>query len=372
MSKHQLTISPSYVQDWTYVEAVREIFQNSLDNQVTEPDNTMYFNYDEETETLVIGNKTSILEVNSLLMGYSSKRDDVNTIGRHGEGYKVALMVLLREGKEITISNYGKKELWETRFINSRKFKGERITEITVKSNFIFKSPPHNNLEFIIKGITVDEYAVLVEKNLNLQTREEGVDFLTTSQGELLLSESEKGKLYVSGLFITDSSELGKGYNFKPSVITLDRDRKLVNDFDLRWEVSKLLQELEDHPIVIELLMSDAKDANFYSSTRSYFPSKPQKVVEEKVLEEFVKEHGSDSIPVHNNEQLRIVQKTGVGTPVLVSKSVSELLDSHYAERKVVLKEPKQLFNEWLEEVESKLSDEEIEDFKILVDKYVK
>lgn len=372
MSKHQLTISPSYVQDWTYVEAIREIFQNALDNQVTEPENTMYFNYDEPTQTLTIGNKTSVLEVNSLLMGYSSKRDDAETIGRHGEGYKVALMVLLREGKEILISNYGKKEVWETRFINSRKFKGERITEITVKSNFIFKSPPHNDLEFIIKGITAEEYAVLVEKNLNLQTREEDVDYISTSQGELLLTEEEKGNLYVSGLFITNEPSISKGYNFRPHIIELDRDRKLVGDFKLRWEVAKLLQEIEDHPIVIDLLLEDSKDAEFYSSTRGYRKTEAQDRVDTKILQRFKEEHGEDSIPVHNNEQLRIVQRTGVGTPVLVSKSVSELLETHYAERKVVLKSPRDMFNEWITEVEHKLSDEEVEDFKILVDKYVK
>lgn len=372
MSKHQLTISPSYVQDWTYVEAVREIFQNALDNQVTEPENTMYFEYNESTETLVVGNKTSILEVNSLLMGYSSKRDDNETIGRHGEGYKVALMVLLREGKQVTISNYGKKEVWETRFINSRKFKGERITEITVNSNFIFKSPPHNNLEFIIKGVTAEEYKVLVEKNLNLQRRKEGVDYLPTSRGELLLSEEEKGNLYVSGLFITHNKQLTKGYNFKPSIIKLDRDRKLVNDFDLRWEIAKLLQDLEDHPTVIDLLLSDSKDAEFYSSTRGYYQTEKQKMVENKILKEFKKEHGEDAIPVHNNEQLRIVSKSGVGTPVLVSKSVSELLEPHYEEQKAVLKSPRELFQEWINQVEHKLSEEEVEDFKILVDKYVK
>ena len=121
MSKHQLTISPTYVQDWTYIEAVRELFQNALDNQVVDKDNIMYFAYNEEAQELIIGNKTSKLEVNSLLMGYSSKRDDEDTIGRHGEGYKVALMVLLREGKTVTIQNYGKKELWSSRLIKSRK-----------------------------------------------------------------------------------------------------------------------------------------------------------------------------------------------------------------------------------------------------------
>lgn len=370
MSKHQLTISPSYVQDWTYVESVREIFQNALDNQVHEPENEMYFNYDEASETLIIGNKTSILEVNSLLMGYSSKRDDDKTIGRHGEGYKVALMVLLREGKEVTISNYGRKEVWETRLINSRKFKGERITEITVKSNFVFKSPPHNNLEFIIKGITPDEYKILIDNNLNLQEREEGKDYLKTSMGELLLSEEEKGNLYVSGLFISNNPHLSQGYNFRPSVITLDRDRKLVNDFNLRWEIGRLLQQLDAHPIVVKLLMSGSKDAEYYSSTRNMY-SQDQKPIETKLREEFIKEHGEDSIPVSTNEELRIVSKAGVGTPVIVSKSVAEVLAPHYEKQKVVLKSSREMFQDWLTEVEHKLSEEEVEDFKILVDKYV-
>lgn len=40
-SKYELTISTNYVPDWTYIEAFRELFQNAIDNEITNPDNKM-------------------------------------------------------------------------------------------------------------------------------------------------------------------------------------------------------------------------------------------------------------------------------------------------------------------------------------------
>lgn len=45
MTKFELTISTNYVPDWTYVEALRELFQNALDQQTENPANKMLFEY---------------------------------------------------------------------------------------------------------------------------------------------------------------------------------------------------------------------------------------------------------------------------------------------------------------------------------------
>lgn len=103
MSKYELTISTGYVPSWTYVEAVRELFQNAIDNERINPDNKMLFEY--KMGKLSICNKTSKLTLDSLLIGNSTKRDDERTIGEHGEGYKIAIMILLREGKNVTVYN---------------------------------------------------------------------------------------------------------------------------------------------------------------------------------------------------------------------------------------------------------------------------
>lgn len=100
ISKYELAISTGYVPDWGIVEAFRELFQNALDNQITNPENTMGWGYDTNTEVLTVSNKTSKLTVDSLLLGSGTKTNDKNTIGKHGEGYKIAFMVLLRNNKK--------------------------------------------------------------------------------------------------------------------------------------------------------------------------------------------------------------------------------------------------------------------------------
>ena len=98
MANYELTVSMGYVPTWTHVDAVREIFQNAKDEETVNPENKMFFDYNEETETLMIGNKTGKLNKSTLLIGISDKRNDNRTIGQHGEGYKIATVVLLREG----------------------------------------------------------------------------------------------------------------------------------------------------------------------------------------------------------------------------------------------------------------------------------
>lgn len=63
----------------------------------------MTFSYDSEAETLKVSNKTSVLKAESLLLGCGTKHDSTNTIGKHGEGYKITFMVLLRSSKRITV-----------------------------------------------------------------------------------------------------------------------------------------------------------------------------------------------------------------------------------------------------------------------------
>lgn len=48
MSKYELSISADYVPTWGVVEGAREFFQNALDEQVADPENKMFFEYDED------------------------------------------------------------------------------------------------------------------------------------------------------------------------------------------------------------------------------------------------------------------------------------------------------------------------------------
>ena len=90
MRKYELSISADYVPEWGVTEAIREFFQNSIDEETRDSSNKMFFDYDAEKQVIRIGNKHSDLDIKTLLFGVTSKKDDREMIGNHGEGYKIA------------------------------------------------------------------------------------------------------------------------------------------------------------------------------------------------------------------------------------------------------------------------------------------
>lgn len=371
MAKHQLTLSPEYVKDWTYLEAVRELFQNALDNQTTNPENEMYFSY--EDSVLTIGNKTSVLTLDTLLLGSSSKRDDENTIGKHGEGYKVALMVLLREGKQVTIYNYGVREIWKTRLVKSRKFNGALITEVDVQKKAFFQSVPSHNLTIVVEGVSEEEYENIVASNLHLQ--DDVPKFETSNNtGDILISPEHKGKIFVNGLYITKNEKFHYGYNMTPKNINLDRDRKLIDSFNLSWETSRLWRYVGQETLVADLILKEAIDVKYVKSRGDSYSieGEKEKSVDKKIAESlktsFIQQHGSKSIPISSNSDLQKVSKASGGyKPVMVTSGVTEYLKEVVEMPEVLTKTTAEGFQDWLEKVRHKLTDEEIEDFKILL-----
>ena len=153
-SKFELSISTEYVPDWGLVEALRELFQNALDNETMNPENKMGWQYSKRSGEVKITNKTSKLLVESLLLGSGTKHNRTDTIGKHGEGYKIAFMVLLRNNKTIRVDNYGANEIWDVRLVKSRKYKGQLVPTVFINKEPVWKKKPSSDLTITVGGIT--------------------------------------------------------------------------------------------------------------------------------------------------------------------------------------------------------------------------
>lgn len=306
MRRFELGMSLNYVEDWTVSKAVNEIFQNALDEEIQNPSNKLYFDYDSDGEVLRIGNKFSKLSTQSLLLGSSSKRDDENTIGTHGEGYKVAAIVLLRNGCGMRVYNYNEKEIWSAKIVQSRRYH-DNIVVFDVEKIGVFKQVPEYSLVFEITNISKDIYEEVKSRNLLLQ--DDLGEFYHTKYGNVLLDERFAGKVFVKGLYVCDKEQLEYGYDLEPSLIKLDRDRGLIDSFNLQYSLGKLLICIED----IDFLSSvkDKWDGYYIRCFTSYCNNDIISNVYDNALSKFTEEYGKDAIPCVSTSDFNRLKRRG-------------------------------------------------------------
>lgn len=268
MATIALSIDPKVVPDWGLWEAVREIMQGAIDAKVG------YFaEYSKVSQSLTITNPGQLTKA-SLRTGHSSKRGDSTQIGQHGEGYKLAAAVLLRLNKAFSIYNYN--EVWTFSVRYNRSFKANTLYLETQR--WFTKEPIgyHGNIVWEIKGIKPEEYALISENIYR------GGDIETPS-GFILLNDP--GRIYVGDLFVCELPSLSYGYNFKPEVLRLQRDRNIVSDFDVCWETSKMWSEQPDLPTLLRDNVADVKYASVSAAKADC------------VYDLFTKEHGKKAVP---------------------------------------------------------------------------
>lgn len=352
-SKYELTIDTNYVSDWNIAQAVRELFQNSVDSEVQNPGNTSYWKYDEDTQKLYIGNKYSVLNVETLLLGVSTKTNDNTTIGQFGEGYKIATVVLLRTNHPITFYNYGAKEVWTTKLVKSRRFNGRLVPTFYVDKKYPWQKVPDNNLTIVVENITSEDYKLICDYILSLHT-DIGDTIDCGRFGTILLNPELRGKVFVSGLYVCTNERLNYGYNIKPVFLQLDRDRKTVDNFNLLWTTSRMWVENQERAEFIEMLYGEdtPPDISYIGSlcnTNSIDPT---------VLDKFLNTYGPDAIPVTSQEDYDLVLSMG-GHPVFVNKvlgDVTKSISNNFLSTAVQTKSCLDMLTEWYKELEQEVN----------------
>ena len=295
---YELGMTLNYAKDWSFVDAIREVFQNCIDEQIQRPEHKWYSEYVEDEKVLRVWNENTLLNTSSLLLGSTTKESDANTVGRHGEGYKVASVVLMRLGYPIRIYNYGKKELWEAKVVKSRRY-GSEIVQFVVES-IPGKDCKSGNLVFEISGVSKEDYASVVESNLWLM---DGVEKYDGECGSVLLGEELSGKIFVNGLFVKKMKDCLYGYDFKPNMLKLDRDRRTLDSFDLCTSVCKLVVKLPTEYINEVKGAPECKYLHFYIQGAYE--------VYDDSFRKFEETYGKGTIPVNNSEDFNRFVKNG-------------------------------------------------------------
>lgn len=244
---YNLPISPEYVRSWGVAEAVRELLQNAIDSDSP-------FEWSFDCSTLMIRSAGVQLSPRSLLLGTTTKSKG-DKIGCHGEGFKVALLVLCREGRRTIVRNGPK--LWLTSFEYVKKYDSNMLT-ITELDN----SDPDAGLIFEIHDLTTEEIHKITDNCLHMQ--DDPGDSHQTNYGSILLDPKHSGKLYVGGLFICET-ELTHGYDIKPGHIALERDRQTVSGFDLKFMTKNMWFETGNNDTIADMIERGVPDLEYAS-----------------------------------------------------------------------------------------------------------
>ncbi len=296
--KFTLPISDGYVASWGLWEAVREIWQNALDEANEECKAMMTY----EDGVLRIETTQGSLDMSTLVLGNTSKKARPGQRGKFGEGYKLSLLVLARMGFVATV--YTADEMWVARIEYDEDFTSNVLNIYTTKLE-----ESREGVLFLIGMIAPGQWQD-IQKNIRPQS-----EFYNT----ILEEPSEAGRVYVGGLYVTTVKGFKCGYAFRAGEINLDRDRGMVSGFDLAYKTSQMWTD-RGSGRALKLMDEEAPDVKYVESHAT-----PTSALVTQRYEHFVSSYGSSAVPVSSQTEIENATKAGVKW-VLVPEPVKSLL----------------------------------------------
>ena len=369
--KIELTITPNYVSDWNFQDAIRELIQNGTDQQTLDSENVFGISYDEQENILQLSNSGSTLEINTLLLGCSTKSNNADTVGQFGEGYKIAALVLNRLGKTFSVYNNSKDEIWISKFEHSEVF-DEKVLTFEIIPN----QTSNSGLVIEIENVTLDEYNSLYDVWTGMPDAENHKT-IETSYGHIFTEKDMRGKIFVNGLAVEKEKNLYFGYDFKPQYITVERDRKSCSTWDMLSTTSKMICEaIDNNDLNIKDLMKIASDGSFYDICNIQYQTYTEKgrKVKDMIVSDF-DENNRSAIPVGNQSDYDKVKRLG-GKPVFVPHEIAQIVSETTEERIKELTEEswngsfsvKEKLQQWRDFYENDFSSEAIEQFDKIIE----
>lgn len=223
-----------YLKDWGINQALREIYQNFLD----------YGHYKESVKHVKQG--SNLVEVtltndwqnenlDFLRIGNSRKKE--GSIGKHGEGVKMAFMILLRSGYKSRIVT------------NKNVVVPSTYTDTEIGDCFCFKYLPikSKSNNFIIQFECDRDVFIKFREGI---IKEEDIEYTDRTYGDIV--RKDRGRIYSGGLFVAELDNLSRAYNIRPEHLNLDRDRSVPRSFDVNWSASKILDSYDKWNFVDE------------------------------------------------------------------------------------------------------------------------
>lgn len=309
MFRIELTIDSSYCPSWGLWEGVREFVQNWMDARDAAVDKTGHViaHLTRDGGILSLANPGATLNVSQLALVGSSTKRGKNERGQFGEGLKIGMLALVRMGHHVVFYS-GDTEYYAT-LEPSQQFEGMVLC--------LRGRPAAEAFE----GVAVQIRNVPCGRWASIRSR-----FLFDREGPLL--KDHPGQIFVRDIFVQEA-ETAYGYNL-PNV-NVDRDRRLVGNFDLKWNCGMALAAAQRAgvltiPELYEVLRGPYMDAdhapNFLTADQG-----------EALANHFAALAGPNVIPVSTEMEMRQVEHgglTGMVTPKALVEAIGPVLSGRY------------------------------------------
>lgn len=339
---YELPIARTYVKHWGMAEAVREIIQNAIDSESP-------FEYEFSGDKLFVRSRFAKLATSTLLLGATSKAENKDTIGSFGEGYKIALLVLVRAGYGIRVLNGDR--VWTPTFKHSRQFDAEVLCIEDAAASIKVEG-----LAFEVTGLSPSDIAQIRESCLFMQDHLGAL--ISTSYGNIL--RERPGHLYVGGLFVCET-KLKFGYDVKPQYLSLERDRQTVSSFDLQFLTKNMWFETERFEEIAQLIGEGVADTEYAQY------SAPE-MVKEACYRAFRAKHPG-AVIAKDQDELDVLVKRGM-TNVVFSREYAPFVStskSYQSEVVIPASLPADVLAKWFRENRKAMHTPAIVAFKALI-----
>ena len=308
----ELPITSDYVSDWGPWEGVRELVQNAIDEQDL---NGHQMSVTHDGEWLRVRSVGADMNRAALLLGKTTKKDVDKARGQFGEGLDLSFLALVRAGLDVECRTQTEK--WVPRLAESLEYAGETVLVVGTR-----RQPTQVSWVEVSVRLPAEDWATMKPRFLFLDPPPEG-EYVKTHYGTILLEERRKHMVFVKGIFVAMNDKVTYGYDMEN--VKLDRDRRVVDTFDLSWNASQMYQEAVGRsPEMAErtyrMLKDGCEDVRYLGSM--YVSQK----VRQKIVAAFEQEHGKNAMAVDSIAQSREMAHAGY-KGVVVEKPLRELIE---------------------------------------------
>lgn len=316
MARIALSVSAEYLPAWGAYEGLRELVQNFIDSSDDSGiKGEIRFEGGTARGTVFLVNPgAKPLTREALLFGVTSKADREDQRGQFGEGMKVGTLALVRAERAVTIRT--QEETWSASLQASPDFGGRKVLTFDTRK----RAAGVDQVEVEIGPVTREEWDQIRASFLFMQE----VEGSKSAYGSMLTGADHLATVFAKGILVKKIEGMRYGYDL--SQITLNRDRSMIDEYDVRSHVVNILSEqYSSAGIDLDTLIGMFRDNTWetaYGYAWSYSDVIPA------MIKKLVRESGPKSVVTCSNDEATLIESYGYNA-IRVTRSMIDAMSSY-------------------------------------------